>query len=142
MRIIDIGGGSIRNPPICPPISPPAKSPREKATRSPSSVFPGRPTLIYGVREFWLSIRARIWSSPGRIFAGFPPHARFTLSDLLFRNQNTRCGTGVRRCNEAAVFDAPHKVSGTCVGTATPPTRPLLTLYVFAPVPESVGVTP
>ena len=69
-----------------------------------------------------------------RIFIGFPLPARFTISDLLFRNRNTRCG--IHRCNEAAVFDTySSRALRSCVNVL------LLSHehsdpYVFAPVPD------
>ena len=128
-----IGDRSTLNPPICPAISPPARCPRPGATnRSRLGVFPGRPTLIYGVQRFWLAIRARIWSSPGfsrlpsprsfRSFGSHVPELEYSLWDRI------------RRRNEAAVFDTSRWALGSCGGdgclTNTSPGRPLRTCSV------------
>ena len=106
-----IADKSTLNPPICPEISPQLKV---RGWAKPTRHTYPRPAHVDLRRPKILACHQNTHMGKSRIFPGFPLHARFTLSDLLFRNQNTRCGTRVRRCNEADVFDTPCRVSGSC----------------------------
>ena len=129
------------SPPICSPVPLPAESPRTRATKNPLSMFLGRPTLIYSVQEFGFPSEHTYHQVRG----GFSPTSLNALVSLLLIFCSEIgilvVGTRIRRWNEAAVFDTPHKVSGSCVGDGRLPNTTLARPLRICSVPEAVGMT-
>lgn len=113
-----IGDNQTPNPPICFPISLLAKGrgwggegQQIEARSSPWLVPWSAHVDLWRPNDLAFHQTAKMVKL--RIFACFPLHARFTVSDLLSRNQDTRCRA--QKCNEAVVFDTSREVPGSCV---------------------------